>query len=360
MRAARHAADRSAHRRRGTRRSHRFFTTLRHRPALRSAARPSRAGSPTNPASAICRSPTSAKAPLRQPRSAQPRANPEAIRRVVSASSAAPTSPAPPCRSCAHRRCSSSAATTRPSTSSTRPPTRSNVDADPARRDPRAGHHFEEPGALDEVAQLAAEWCVDQFARALPGAALAPRPVGPPVPRSPPGRRAARRLASTSPPPAHRVRLAARRRPRRRRDCARAARPARRVARPQDRHADPARDWDGRARRGRRARARRPDRPLVRRHARRAARDVHKRAAEIRRRARLYRGDASPPDVRGKTVVLVDDGIATGGTLRAAIRGARKRGAPWVVVAAPVASAEAAAALARRPTRSSACQRRST
>ena len=74
---------------------------------------------------------------------------------------------------------------------------------------------------------------------------------------------------------------------------------------------------------------------------------VHQKAAEIRRRAQLYRGDSRPPDVRGKTVILVDDGIATGGTFRAAIRGARKRGAAWVVVAAPVAAAEAADALRR-------------
>ena len=68
---------------------------------------------------------------------------------------------------------------------------------------------------------------------------------------------------------------------------------------------------------------------------------VHRKAEEIRRRAQLYRGDAPAPDVHGKTVILVDDGIATGGTLRAAIRGARKRGAARVIVAAPVAAAEA-------------------
>jgi predicted phosphoribosyltransferase len=69
---------------------------------------------------------------------------------------------------------------------------------------------------------------------------------------------------------------------------------------------------------------------------------VHRKAAEIRRRAQLYRGNAAAADVHGKTVILVDDGIATGGTLRAAIRGARKRGATRVIVAAPVAAAEAA------------------
>ena len=69
---------------------------------------------------------------------------------------------------------------------------------------------------------------------------------------------------------------------------------------------------------------------------------VHRKAAEIRRRARLYRGDQPPPDVAGKTVILVDDGIATGNTLTAAVRGARRRGAARVVIAAPVAAAEAA------------------
>jgi predicted phosphoribosyltransferase len=74
---------------------------------------------------------------------------------------------------------------------------------------------------------------------------------------------------------------------------------------------------------------------------------VHRKAAEIRRRASLYRGAIPPQDVRGKTVILVDDGIATGGTLRAAIRGARRRGAARVIVAAPIAAAEAVEALRR-------------
>jgi predicted phosphoribosyltransferase len=72
---------------------------------------------------------------------------------------------------------------------------------------------------------------------------------------------------------------------------------------------------------------------------------VHRKAAEIRRRAQLYRGDDPAPDIHAKTVVLVDDGIATSGTVRAAVRGARKRGAAKVVVAAPVAAAEALASL---------------
>jgi predicted phosphoribosyltransferase len=72
---------------------------------------------------------------------------------------------------------------------------------------------------------------------------------------------------------------------------------------------------------------------------------VHRKGAEIRRRARNYRGDLPPLDVRGRTAILVDEGIATPNVLRAAIHGAKKRGAARVVVAAPVASSEAVAQL---------------
>ena len=56
---------------------------------------------------------------------------------------------------------------------------------------------------------------------------------------------------------------------------------------------------------------------------------------EATRRVRLYRGDRPEPDLRGRTVLLVDDGIATGSTVRAAVREARRRGARRVVVAVP-------------------------
>jgi len=65
--------------------------------------------------------------------------------------------------------------------------------------------------------------------------------------------------------------------------------------------------------------------------------------AELQRRERTYRANAPPLDLSGKTVVLVDDGLATGATMLAAVRAARKAGAKSVVVAAPVASSEAAA-----------------
>ena len=69
--------------------------------------------------------------------------------------------------------------------------------------------------------------------------------------------------------------------------------------------------------------------------------------AEVQRRVRRFRGDRPPPELRGKTVILVDDGIATGGTMRAAIRAVRKRGPARVVVAIPVAGPDIVAAMRR-------------
>jgi putative phosphoribosyl transferase len=59
---------------------------------------------------------------------------------------------------------------------------------------------------------------------------------------------------------------------------------------------------------------------------------------ELRRRERLYRGDRPPPDVRGKTVILVDDGLATGSTMLAAVQALRQQGPARIVVAVPVAA----------------------
>ncbi|WP_036330746.1 phosphoribosyltransferase family protein [Microbispora sp. ATCC PTA-5024] len=58
--------------------------------------------------------------------------------------------------------------------------------------------------------------------------------------------------------------------------------------------------------------------------------------AEVERRARRFRGDRPPVDLAGRTVIVVDDGIATGGTARAACQVARARGASRVVLAVPV------------------------
>jgi predicted phosphoribosyltransferase/dienelactone hydrolase len=72
---------------------------------------------------------------------------------------------------------------------------------------------------------------------------------------------------------------------------------------------------------------------------------VDRELAELRRRTEAYRDTHHPIDVRGRTVILVDDGIATGLTVLAAVRALRGRGARHVLVVAPVASAEAFALL---------------
>ncbi|PYS95119.1 MAG: phosphoribosyl transferase [Acidobacteria bacterium] len=64
---------------------------------------------------------------------------------------------------------------------------------------------------------------------------------------------------------------------------------------------------------------------------------------ELERRERAYRDDRPAPDVRGRTVILVDDGLATGSTMRAAALALRQQGPARVVVAVPVASREACA-----------------
>jgi predicted phosphoribosyltransferase len=61
---------------------------------------------------------------------------------------------------------------------------------------------------------------------------------------------------------------------------------------------------------------------------------------ELARREQLYRGDRPPPDVRGRTVILVDDGLATGATMHAAIKALRQQEPAHIVVAVPTASLE--------------------
>jgi predicted phosphoribosyltransferase len=61
---------------------------------------------------------------------------------------------------------------------------------------------------------------------------------------------------------------------------------------------------------------------------------------ELTRRERLYRGARPTPDVRGRTVILVDDGLATGSTMRAAVVALRQQRPARIVVAVPVAPPE--------------------
>jgi putative phosphoribosyl transferase len=68
---------------------------------------------------------------------------------------------------------------------------------------------------------------------------------------------------------------------------------------------------------------------------------------ELTRRVRVYRGGQPPPDVTGRLIVLVDDGIATGVTARAALRAIRAKGAGRTILAVPVAPRAAVAQMMR-------------
>jgi predicted phosphoribosyltransferase len=70
-------------------------------------------------------------------------------------------------------------------------------------------------------------------------------------------------------------------------------------------------------------------------------RRIEEQLRELERRESVYREGRPPPNLEGKTVVLVDDGLATGSTMRAAVLAARRQHPARVVVAVPVATPEA-------------------
>lgn len=61
---------------------------------------------------------------------------------------------------------------------------------------------------------------------------------------------------------------------------------------------------------------------------------------ELNRQEQFYRGNRSPLDPRGGTIILVDDGLATGASMRAAVKALKERGCAGIVVAVPIAASE--------------------
>ena len=61
---------------------------------------------------------------------------------------------------------------------------------------------------------------------------------------------------------------------------------------------------------------------------------------ELARRETIYRGASAPLNVSGRTVIIVDDGLATGSTMRAAVKALKNLGPARIIVAAPVAASE--------------------
>lgn len=68
------------------------------------------------------------------------------------------------------------------------------------------------------------------------------------------------------------------------------------------------------------------------------ASEVERQKTVVKQRLALYRGNAEAPEIKGKTVILVDDGIATGASMRAAIKSVRASKAKKIVLAVPIAS----------------------
>ena len=79
--------------------------------------------------------------------------------------------------------------------------------------------------------------------------------------------------------------------------------------------------------------------------------EARRKKSEVKERMRILRGDMSYPSLEGKTIIIVDDGMATGNSMRAAVQSVRKRGPKEVIVAVPVAPREAVAELSSEGTR---------
>ena len=74
---------------------------------------------------------------------------------------------------------------------------------------------------------------------------------------------------------------------------------------------------------------------------------IDEEVAEVKRRIKTYRGEEDPVSLTGKTAIIVDDGLATGATMKAAVAAAKGRGASRIVVAVPVAPPEAVKELSK-------------
>lgn len=69
--------------------------------------------------------------------------------------------------------------------------------------------------------------------------------------------------------------------------------------------------------------------------------ETRRQLAEIERRREIYQGGRSPTPTEGRTVIVVDDGIATGGTVKAVLKALRKASSGRIILAVPVAPREA-------------------
>jgi putative phosphoribosyl transferase len=76
---------------------------------------------------------------------------------------------------------------------------------------------------------------------------------------------------------------------------------------------------------------------------------IESEADELERREQKYRGGRAATDLQGKTVIIVDDGLATGATMRAAVESVRRQAPARIIVAAPVASPDVCAAFELEP-----------